>query len=93
MVSEYNLHALAMLGNPVVCIRAKHNYTKAKKAPEEDADGLEKQVLLAEGACVMITRNLWTSKGLVNGAHGIVMKIWYKPGADPKVNLLAVVFV
>ncbi|KIJ35399.1 hypothetical protein M422DRAFT_262361 [Sphaerobolus stellatus SS14] len=55
MISEYNLHALAMLGNPVVCIKVKHNCTEAKKASEEDADGLEKQVLLAEGACCQET--------------------------------------
>jgi hypothetical protein len=36
---------------------------EARKASEEDADGLEKVVLLAEGAKVMITRNIWTSKG------------------------------
>jgi len=35
----------------------------AKKASEEDADGLEPEILLAEGACIMITRNLWTAKG------------------------------
>jgi hypothetical protein len=32
---------------------------------------------LAEGAKIMIKRNLWTSKGLVNGAQGVIQKIWY----------------
>jgi hypothetical protein len=32
-------------------------------AKSDDADGLEKEVLLAEGAKVMLTHNLWNSKG------------------------------
>ena len=39
-----------------------NNCLAAKKASEEDADGFKPKILLAEGACVMITYNLWTSK-------------------------------
>jgi len=31
--------------------------------------------------------------GLVNGSQGVVKKIWYTPGADPKTDLPSVVFV
>jgi len=62
-VFELNKYCLAGLAKPVLCCKAKHNCTEAKKASEEDAEGLEKEVLLAEGAKVMLTRNLWTSKG------------------------------
>jgi hypothetical protein len=87
---------------------AKHNSPEAKKASDEDAEGLQKEILLAEGARVMITRNVWTSKGmstmslccpsnyqtgLVDGAQGIVKKIWFHPGSNPQMNLPAVVSV
>jgi len=62
-VHELNLQQLAAIGNPVVQCKAKHNTPAARKASDEDAEGLETEILLAEGARVMLTRNLWTSKG------------------------------
>jgi len=62
-VHECNIRRLAGTGRPVIQCHAKHNCPAAKKVSEEDADGLEPKILLAEGAHVMITRNLWTSKG------------------------------
>jgi hypothetical protein len=64
-VLEFNCHHLSNTGQPVICCKAKHNHSEAKKASDDDADGLVKEVLLAEGAKVMLTRNLWTSKGNV----------------------------
>lgn len=63
---ECNIRCLADIGQPVVCCLAKHNCPEAKKASDDDADGLETDILLAEGAKVMLTRNLWTSKGELN---------------------------
>jgi hypothetical protein len=64
-VKNLNNHCLAALGKPVIRCRARHNGPEAKKGSEEDAEGLPKEVLLAEGARVMITRNVWTSKGML----------------------------
>jgi hypothetical protein len=64
-VLEFNCHHLSNTGQPVIRCKAKHNHLEAKKASDDDADGLVKEVLLAEGAKVMLTRNLWTSKGNV----------------------------
>ena len=40
--------------------------------------------LLAHGARVMLTSNLWTGFGLVNGAMGKVIAICYKSGQAPR---------
>jgi hypothetical protein len=65
-VHEVNCRHLAAIGQPVLCCKAKHNNSDAKKAGDDDADGLEKEIFLAEGAKVMLTRNLWTVKGNFN---------------------------
>ena len=65
-VDELNCRHIAALGQPVLRCKAKHNHSEAKKSSDEDADGLEKEILLAEGAKVMLTRNLWTAKGHLN---------------------------
>lgn len=111
LVQKFNQIRLSQCGAPVVRCKAKHNYPEAKKASEEEAQGLEKEILLAEGAQVMITRNIWTSKGisyffllidtntqmstgLVNGARGVVKKIWYGLAANVQNgDLPEVVFV
>jgi hypothetical protein len=62
-VKECNHQRLAETGQPVVCCVAKNHGDSAHKASVDDAEGLEPLVLLAEGAKVMLTRNVWTSKG------------------------------
>ena len=72
---------------------AKHNHTEAKSAKSDGEDGLETDVLLAEVAKVMLTHNLWTSKGLENGPKDVVQKIWFNQGSNSHSCLPAVVFV
>jgi hypothetical protein len=62
-VLSHNTRCLAALGKPVVRCKAKHKSAEAAKGSDEDAEGLQKEVLIAEGAKIMITRNVWTSKG------------------------------
>ena len=40
----------------MVRCKVKHNYPTARKASEGDANGLEAEILLVEGAKVMVTR-------------------------------------
>lgn len=63
LVDIHNTHSLASLNKPVVRCKARNSNASAAKATKEEADGLDHEVPLAEGAVVMITRNLWTEKG------------------------------
>ena len=50
---------------------------------ERDEEDLELELLIAVGARVMLTSNLWTDAGLVNGALGVIQQIVYNPGSSP----------
>jgi hypothetical protein len=55
MVSAFNATCLGILNKPIVRCVAEHHGRGAKVATSEDAGGLEREILLAEGASIMIT--------------------------------------
>jgi len=70
-------------GEPIVTIKAVHSGPNISKASSEDASGLQPVTCLACGARVMLTSNLWTEAGLVNGAVVTVQAICYQSGGPP----------
>lgn len=71
------------LGTPIAAINAIHSGVNAAAATPDDAGGLYPTVLIAEGAKVMLTANIWQQVGLCNGASGIVYKLMYQEGHSP----------
>ena len=69
-VIDYNLAELARRKNPVIVLSARHNCPGAAKGTEEEAKGLSSRLYLSIGSRLMITSNLLTNFGLVNGAMG-----------------------
>ena len=57
-VLEFNCCQLVASAKPILHCHAKHNHAEAKKVKADDAEGLEKELLMAEGAKVMLNHNL-----------------------------------
>lgn len=81
-VNEANLHQLFILDCPCARIKAKHDGgPEAVKAGPDDAAGLEPELVLARGAKVMITRNIWQSQGAWPWIYSQMQAIysWHRP--------------
>ena len=91
-VDRVNEEMLRSLNKPVAKIIAEHTGGReAKRASSDVAKGLEAQLLLAKGSRVMLTSNLWTKKGLVNGSLGTVKDIIFEENDPP--SLPTAVFI
>ena len=81
-VNQYNREHLRKLRKRCT-IHAVNKGEGASDAPADQAGGLQRKVYLGINARVMLTSNVWTEKGLVNGAIGVVKAICFEGDQVP----------
>ena len=78
--NEKNLQKASELrnenGNPLVRIPSVCSTTYAKVAPDEEAEGLKKELFLIEDMRIMVTANYWIDAGVCNGSTGELIYIY-----------------
>jgi len=72
-VHNHNKHCLISLNFPIT-LRVSSKYSM-----EEDEEKLDNEIPIVFGARDMLTSNLWTNVGILNGALGVVENILYNP--------------
>lgn len=79
-VTEMNNRKLSQNGQPVALIQAENNNATARRARDTMAQGLAN---LSSGCQIMLRKNLFVDRGLVNGSLGTVRQIIYAVGVRP----------
>ena len=74
---RHNIERTKAVGKPIHGIRSQNAGKDAKSAAENEAQGLLQDIIIVEGSRVLLSRNLWQSRGLCNGSIGEVRYIVY----------------
>jgi ATP-dependent exoDNAse (exonuclease V) alpha subunit len=83
-VDDYNRDRLRAMARPIAKIPSENVPFAAKAEKACKAGGLEPVLYICKECPVMLRSNLWTVKGLVNGALGTVKEIIYSPECSPQ---------
>lgn len=99
-VKNYNEDKLSKLATDVVpeftcrveaAHAPQHKILTARQISADRMMGLEATLLLARGARIMISQNVWIDKGLTNGATGTLRYIIFRENEGPPNIPLAVI--
>jgi ATP-dependent exoDNAse (exonuclease V) alpha subunit len=92
-VDTCNFNKLAALNTPVKKIPARHKGRNATRASNDNINGLLSKLSVYISAHIMLTNNLWTKIGLINGSMGFIYDIIWDIGQDPFSMPLSVLLV
>ena len=82
-VNEYNHGHMCGLNTGGFYVDGIHQGEGAERAESKDTGNLSKSFPVCIRAMVMLTRNIWDSVGLFNGAQGTVYDIDWALGPFP----------
>ncbi|RMZ95107.1 ATP-dependent DNA helicase PIF1, partial [Brachionus plicatilis] len=77
-VDQYNNKKLTELNMPIFCSKAINVPESVKKNDSDQLNGLVNLLYLAIGCNVTLTSNIWTNRGLLNSANGVIKEIIVK---------------
>jgi ATP-dependent DNA helicase PIF1 len=77
---QHNTDQVKVIGRPINRINAGHDCPSSASRSAETTQRLPPVLYLCENAKVMLLRNVWTKKGLVNGSTGVVKDFIYAQG-------------
>ena len=81
-LKTFNASGVKKLGQPICRAKAINNPAQAESFKDDQADGLLNEQFFAHGSRVVLTRNLMSQAGLVNGSQGEVRYIVFQEKTD-----------
>ena len=81
-VAARNADCLKRLDSPIVKVNALHT-GDGRKGSSSLAHGLDSHAFFCKGALILLTKNIWQSAGICNGATGKIIDIIYAEDTPP----------